>query len=361
MAKTIIITESQFDYITEGKLNEKSQNQEKDNGLFLKKMIKELHEFESKKNLMLERGAVAAFPYMGTLKNICKYIQQYIYNNKPTIDSTSNYTSWEFTIPKYLTRNIGFFKELIIDVTVYINPNGDRYSGHGGCTSYKNPSQYITTDGKWEIGKIFLFCCCDENRKLFERTFFHTAIHELNHKYEELKNALSDNSNRVFYDSATLRELAQKETFSYIPEVDKFIKDILYRLFSSSEANALVSATYGDLLSMNSERKNFIKDREELLPFNMYKYFKNNLYVLDYLSDDDWEHLRGFLDFYGQNISRASYGLESFKNKFYKKVNFCLKKIYNGIIRAAFLYYDNKDENKRTNIINQFGDSTITY
>lgn len=353
MGKTIIITESQFDYITEGKMNEDKR--------FIKRMIKELHEFENKNNLILERGAVAAFPYMGTLKNICKYIQQYIYNNEPVVDSSANYISWNFIIPNLLTRNIDFFKELKMDVTVFYNPNGDRYSGHGGCTAYKNPNQYITTDRKWERGEIFLFCCCDGSRRLFERTFYYTAIHELNHKYEELKNALSDNSNRIFYDGTTLRELAQKETFSHIAQVDKFVKDILYRLFSSSEVNALVSGTYGDLLSMNSERKNFIKDREKLISFNMYEYFKNNLYLLDYLSDEDWEHLRDFLDAYRQNISRSSYGLESFKNKFYKKVNFYLRKIYNGIIRAAFLYYDNKDENKRTNTINQFGDSTITY
>ena len=62
MAKTIIITESQFNYITENKTNV--------NKRFLKRIIKELKEFENKNNLILERGGVATFPYIDTIKNI---------------------------------------------------------------------------------------------------------------------------------------------------------------------------------------------------------------------------------------------------------------------------------------------------
>ena len=96
MAKTIIITESQFNYITENKTNV--------NKRFLKRIIKELKEFENKNNLILERGGVATFPYIDAIKNIYNYAQEYIIKNNPNVSDIA----WDFDIPKYLTRGIDF-------------------------------------------------------------------------------------------------------------------------------------------------------------------------------------------------------------------------------------------------------------
>lgn len=111
----------------------------------------------------------------------------------------------------------------------------------------------------------------------------------------------------------------KERIFSSDEFTDKFIKDILYYLFSSSEVNAYIAGTYGEMLSIDGERENFLKDREKLHAYKIWKYFTSNLDTLNYLTDDDWENLRDYLDVHNRSISRDSYGIESFKNRFYKK------------------------------------------
>lgn len=122
MAKTIIITESQFNYITENKTNV--------NKRFLKRIIKELKEFENKNNLILERGGVATFPYIDAIKNIYNYAQEYIIKNNPNVSDIA----WDFDIPKYLTRGIDFIHNLNINIFVILsnenNINMGKAKGH---------------------------------------------------------------------------------------------------------------------------------------------------------------------------------------------------------------------------------------
>lgn len=328
MAKTIIITESQFDYITGNKINESN--------LSLKRMVNELREFENKNNIILEKGGVAAFPYINAIKNIYNYVQEYILNNN------LNDTIWDVDIPKQLTRGIDFIHNLNINIIVVFN--GSKNINRGVTNGHKKIDGHISIENKWKEENIVIHCSCDKNKQLNKMDFCSLLIHELNHSYQELQNALSDSSNNSIDDTNILHWYTNQVSFSSNNFLDKFIKEIFYYLFSSSEVNAYIAGTYGEMLSMDGERKDFIKDRENLLAYRIYKYFISNLYTLNYLTDDDWLNIRDYLDFYDRSISRKSYGMESFKNNFYKKINYALQKYYKGIIRAAFLYYDTKDE-----------------
>ena len=335
LAKTIIITESQFNYITENKTNV--------NKRFLKRIIKELKEFENKNNLILERGGVATFPYIDAIKNIYNYAQEYIIKNNPNVSDIA----WDFDIPKYLTRGIDFIHNLNINIFVILS--NENNINMGKAKGHKKIDNSISPYNKWKEGNILMHCYCNGNRILNKSEFYNILIHELNHTYQELQNALSNSSNNSIDDANILNWNAKKEFFSSDEFTDKFIKDILYYLFSSSEVNAYIAGTYGEMLSIDGERENFLKDREKLHAYKIWKYFTSNLDTLNYLTDDDWENLRDYLDVHNRSISRDSYGIESFKNRFYKKIDSCLRKYYRGIIRAAFLYYDNKDEMAREN------------
>ena len=76
-----------------------------DSTRFLKRIIKETNEYELKENSILERGGVAAFPYAGTLENICQYVKQYIQTNDPVNNQ------WQIVIPKKLTTAIDWLPD----------------------------------------------------------------------------------------------------------------------------------------------------------------------------------------------------------------------------------------------------------
>lgn len=303
-----------------------------DSTRFLKRMIKETNEHELKENSILERGGVAAFPYAGTLQNICQYVKQYIQSNDPINEQ------WRIVIPKKITAAIDFFEELDLVIIVDIIPDSNFSSGGGGVIVKKNPQLQISNN-KFLNGNIIIYAECDEDKNLCERTLYSSLVHELNHKFEELKNSSSKNPNRLYNDTVGLNIEASRRNFSQNPEANQLLKDIFYRLFSSSEVNALIAGTYGDLMGMNSQRKNFLNDRNHLQSYYVYYTISSRLSLLNELSDEEWMNVKNFLDG-KKKVTKIDHKLQSFKNKFYRMVNVYLKKLYDGIIRAACTYYD---------------------
>ena len=171
MAKIIIITESQFNYITENKTNV--------NKRFLKRIIKELKEFENKNNLILERGGVATFPYIDAIKNIYNYAQEYIIKNNPNVSDIA----WDFDIPKYLTRGIDFIHNLNINIFVILS--NENNINMGKAKGHKKIDNSISPYNKWKEGNILMHCYCNGNRILNKSEFYNILIHELNHTYQE--------------------------------------------------------------------------------------------------------------------------------------------------------------------------------
>lgn len=308
-----------------------------DSTRFLKRIIKETNEYELKENSILERGGVAAFPYAGTLENICQYVKQYIQTNDPVNNQ------WQIVIPKKLTTAIDFFEELDLVIIVDIVQDGYFSSGGGGTIIKKNPQQYLSNNNTFQNGKITIYAECDEDKNLCERTLYNSLVHELNHKFEELKNSSSKNPNRLYNDTVGLNIEASRQNFSQNPEANQLLKDIFYRLFSSSEVNALIAGTYGDLRGMQSQRKNFLNDRNHLQSYYVYYTISSRLSLLNELSDEEWMNVKNFLDG-KKKVTKIDHKLQSFKNKFYRMVNVYLKKLYNGIIRAACTYYDKMED-----------------
>lgn len=336
--RTIYLTREQIEKLIDYGSEQELENA--DNERFLKRMIKETNEHELKENSILERGGVAAFPYAGTLQNICQYVKQYIRSNDPINNQ------WQIVIPKKLTTAIDFFEELDLVINVEINKNGFYRSGGGYTVIEPNPQTQLSNDGKFWNGEIVIYADCDEERTLYEQTLYNSLVHELNHKFEELKNSSSKNPNCIFDDSDNLNVVASEQTFSQNKEIDQLIKDIFYRLFSSSEVNALIAGTYGDLMGRHSQRKNFLKDRYYLQSYYLYRTISSKLPLLKGLSDEEWMNIKNFLEG-KKKITKKDHGLQSFKNKFYRMVNVYLKKLYDGIIRAACTYYDSIEEYNR--------------
>ena len=333
--RKIYLTREQIKKLIEYGDEQKLENV--DNERFLKRMIKETNEHELKENLILERGGVAAFPYAGTLQNICQYVKQYIRSNDPINNQ------WEIVIPKKITAAIDFFEELDLVIIVDIIPDNNFSSGGGGAVVKKNPQQQLSNNNKFLTGKIIIYAESDKDGYLCERTLYNSLVHELNHKYEELKSSSSKNPNRIHNDNKNLRAGASAQIFTQNQEINQLLKTIFYRLFSSSEVNALIAGTYGDLMGMHSQRKKFLNDRIHLQSYCIYYEIASKLHLLNKLSDEEWMNIKNFLDG-KKKITKKGHGLQSFKNKFYRMVNVYLKKLYDGIIRVACTYYDRAEE-----------------
>lgn len=307
----------------------------------LRKQLKESNDFENSQNLLLERGGVAAFPYNKAIQNICNYVNSYIRTNEPNADNI-----WVIKILPKLTKPIDIFKNLNLVVTVKFD-TGEFDFGSGESFVYANPKAYIA-DGKWINEQINITALCDEHRYLYNSTLYNSLYHEINHKYEELRNYLFDGSSRLSDDNNRLRIQAGNRRFTNDNATDELIHDILYHLFSSSELNALIAGAYGDFAGMKSQRQDFMSDRESTQAYLTYYKISHQLPLMEKMPDVDWMNLWCFL--YGdESINNVQ--INQIKNKFYRKVNQCLKKLYKGLTRAAMTYYDYSAQRKQRKII----------
>lgn len=350
MNKICYITEEQFNFLQEqGVLN---MDDKLSFNKLHKRLIKEIEDRENAENVLLERGGVAASPYMPTIESIISFIEDIIKNypkNSPNNDG------WILSIPTEVTKGIDFIENLDLTVFVYDDKSGKYNTGSGRTLISKEPSQDITADNKWKIAKITIYAFAYKKR-LYRRSFSLSLIHELNHKYEELQCYLHNSVENFVLNGKYFTQDIKNVTFSSNKDTDTFIKDILYRLFTPTEMNAFASGVYGELLGMKISRDEFIKNKDSVISFWYYFQLKKQFENLD-TNKVDWQALLKFFQqakypSYKGNNSKISYikdfsntnDIKVFANRFIKQVAKRLNKLYSKMEQVANAYFSYADD-----------------
>lgn len=350
MNKICYITEEQFNFLQgKGVLN--TDDRLSFNKLH-KRLIKEIEDRENAENVLLERGGVAASPYMPTIESIISFIEDLIKNypkNSPNNDG------WILSIPTEVTKGIDFIENLDLTVFVYDDKSGKYNTGSGRTLISKEPSQDITADNKWKTAKITIYAFAYKKR-LYRRSFSLSLIHELNHKYEELQCYLHNSVENFVLNGKYFTQDIKNVTFSNDKDTDTFIKDILYRLFTPTEMNAFASGVYGELLGMKISRDEFIKNKDSVISFWYYFQLKKQFENLD-TNKIDWQALLKFFQqakypSYKGNNSKISYikdfsntnDIKVFANRFIKQVAKRLNKLYTKMEQVATTYFSYADD-----------------
>lgn len=350
MNKICYITEEQFNFLQgKGVLN--TDDRLSFNKLH-KRLIKEIEDRENAENVLLERGGIAASPYMPTIESIISFIEDLIKNypkNSPNNDG------WILSIPTEVTKGIDFIENLDLTVFVYDDKSGKYNTGSGRTLISKEPSQDITADNKWKTAKITIYAFAYKKR-LYRRSFSLSLIHELNHKYEELQCYLHNSVENFVLNSKYFTQDIKNVTFSNDKDTDTFIKDLLYRLFTPTEMNAFASGVYGELLGMKISRDEFIKNKDSVISFWYYFQLKKQFENLD-TNKIDWQALLKFFQqakypSYKGNNSKISYikdfsntnDIKVFANRFIKQVAKRLNKLYTKMEQVATTYFSYADD-----------------
>ena len=350
MDKICYITEEQFNFLQEqGVLN---MDDKLSFNKLRKRLIKEIGDRENAENVLLERGGVAASPYMPTIESIISFIEDIIKNypkNSPNNDG------WILSIPTEVTKGIDFIENLDLTVFVYDDKSGKYNTGSGRTLISKEPSQDITADNKWKTAKITIYAFAYKKR-LYRRSFSLSLIHELNHKYEELQCYLHNSVENFVLNGKYFTQDIKNVTFSSNKDTDTFIKDILYRLFTPTEMNAFASGVYGELLGMKISRDEFIKNKDSVISFWYYFQLKKQFENLD-TNKVDWQALLKFFQqakypSYKGNNSKISYikdfsntnDIKVFANRFIKQVAKRLNKLYSKMEQVANAYFSYADD-----------------
>lgn len=350
MNKICYITEEQFNFLQgKGVLN--TDDRLSFNKLH-KRLIKEIEDRENAENVLLERGGVAASPYMPTIESIISFIEDLIKNypkNSPNNDG------WILSIPTEVTKGIDFIENLDLTVFVYDDKSGKYNTGSGRTLISKEPSQDITADNKWKTAKITIYAFAYKKR-LYRRSFSLSLIHELNHKYEEFQCYLHNSVENFVLNGKYFTQDIKNVTFSNDKDTDTFIKDILYRLFTPTEMNAFASGVYGELLGMRISRDEFIKNKDSVISFWYYFQLKKQFENLD-TNKIDWQALLKFFQqakypSYKGNNSKISYikdfsntnDIKVFANRFIKQVAKRLNKLYTKMEQVATTYFSYADD-----------------
>lgn len=123
-------------------------------------------------------------------------------------------------------------------------------------------------------------------------------------------------------------------------ELTKLYRTIIYRLFSTTELNALAAGVYGDLSGIQSNRDNFSNDIKTTQAWYVYQYIRDRLPAIEYMKPKAYGEIRKRLmntamSFGGKNISD-----EDYKRRFITVTKERLKDLYKRIGRVASYYYD---------------------
>lgn len=309
-----------------------------------------INENENKVVKLFEKQGVAAFRYNNIIKEIINYVKKEF-----SINKSSN-----IIIPQHILDKIDMLENPKIIVNIIDNKNANFLSGSGN--TILNNSK-LNSNNKIEniVIKITTY---SYNDILYIRTLTNSLYHELNHCCEFYKRLINGED---YYEFP--QKLFTNNHYRYLElssnNITNYIKLILYRLFFKTEYNALISSVYPDLLEYGTNKNNYKEDLKNVQAFIIYEKIKNNIHILDDLTDDDWNDLMFFCNneestnnSFGDFYIRANSSI-SFKNKFKKSVEYKLVNMFKDIMHTAFLFYEPDDIKKEHNLIKRMHEALI--
>ena len=288
--------------------------------------------------ILKEERGVAGIRYKKYIDRILEYCEEFVKNTpRMPIDG------FDYTIPIPDSYLFGFDFLENPKMTVYLKEYADGNLSSGGGTTNINQLDYLTDDKKLKdiIFNIYGF---SYNGKVFERTITNSIYHEINHCYDWWSRKGKKSVLAVPKDTGKkISVIFDNTTFSSYQLVDKFFKDLFYRLFIPTERRALVSTVYADLKAMNSKRTNFYEDIRETQAGNLLYAFSENLDLnIERCSIESLQICCRAL-----HIDKISYkNIHEFVSSFKKRVLEEIRKTWKDVGRAASLWYDEQEEFK---------------
>lgn len=301
---------------------------------------------EEKINRLVETRGIGATNYTSAIDDIAGYVENYITANPK---NTEDKNGWSFDVPLTKTKNIQIFKELHIHVNVTDIGDKELTIGKGSGNSSVYPKIYgDVVDGKYAYPLDIAINSYSNGVYLYRQTFLGILYHELNHLIEQLKRARSSNniSKSVYNQTVTYKDAKTNIVFSNNQSVDKLIKSVIYRLFSTSELNALTSEVFGELKALNSVRKNWSTDIQQTKAYGLYKHYKENYYVFENLSDEIYYKIKQVFDDSPFQSYHKSASLQGFKKWFLLMLKKRINELYKNIGLAASYWYDAQEDAK---------------
>lgn len=323
-------------------------------------------------NIVEERG-LAGLKYSKVCGEMIEYIKKYAYLHIPNDYITERYYFnngkdikdlhvwiYDILVPDYITEKIDFIEKLNFHIILkrVIMENAEdkmyeylRVAGSGSNTSNKH--DILNKDNQLKNSGIEIVCYMI-NDDFIDSTFKVSFFHEINHAYENYKRLLNyqKNSNlkekNLYYKLSNINYIGKVKLLDSSNAYDLAMGEILYRLWTDSERNALITHIYGDLESMKSKRENFSKDLKKSSAYKIYFNLKNNcIPLINSLNDSElWQK---YMQILGLKYNYMNKDIDAFKRSFIKRSNILLNSLFHNIGKAASLYYDQSEGIDLTN------------
>lgn len=293
---------------------------------------------ENKVIRIVEERGYFGTKYIPVVKQIIKYIEEYIRNN-----AKNEKDGWSLSIPNELTEKIDCVETLWINVKIVDSIEGFNNTGGGG-NSIRQQNKIV--NGKLAFGKISIYGFSYE-AELITRTVFNSLCHELNHLQEIYQKLLKKMSSMGTYKMIVDQNTICNYKFSNDPGTDKIIHDVFYRLMFKNEFNALINSVYGDLAGISSTRKYFRLDIKSTQAYAVYNRLKKELGLFsdDLLEDYEWKNIMKAYNYIAVDGAKHPSNINYFKKRFREHVIYKLNQLIKGIGKIASFYYDSVEAN----------------
>lgn len=296
---------------------------------------KDIVENENKVIRLVEERGVAASPYTHAIKTICDFVENYCH----TMETDEKKT---IKIPNELTEKIDFIKDLTLEVTITNSSSFNVLGNSGGGISNFEPYEDKIIDNK--LSKTLIEINCYAYRGYFlKNTFYNSLYHEINHCYEAYQDLKKNGYYKRFTGQVKKSNVKVDDIFDDYTDNELF-RQILYRLFSETEFNAIVSSVYGNLKGLDSKRENFKRDIVSTQAYYTYNLISKNYKSLyKKINDNNVSKIKQLLENVGIHLNPYGNSTESYVKELSRKTNFLLKQLFKQIGKVASLYYDNKE------------------
>ena len=292
-------------------------------------------ENENKVIRLVEERGVAASPYTQAIKTICDFVENYCHTMQIDEEKT-------IIIPFELTEKIDFIKDLTIEVTITNSNSLSVLTVSGGGSSNLKPYEDEIIDNKLSEALIKIHCYA--YRGYFAKyTFYNSLYHEINHCYDAYQDLKKNGYYKRFIGQVKKSNIKVDDIFDDYTDNELF-RRILYRLFSETEFNALISSVYGDLDGFDSKREDFKQHIKLTQAYNFYDLIsKNYMSLYKKINDKNINKVKQLLENHGIHLNPYGNSTESYVKELSRKTNFLLKQLFKQIGKVASLYYDNKE------------------
>lgn len=311
----------------------------------------EIVEVKNKVFRLVEERGVGAFPYKNDINKIFEFVKKQC-NVLSDVDGER-----EIDIPFELTSKIDFINNLSIKVKIINSTHENTMYNSGSGVTYFNMSDKIINN-KIDSIKIELTCYCYYGY-LMERTVYNSLYHEINHCYDAYNDLKTNGYYKRMKGQIGKSNIKIKDIFN--DKIDNELFElILYRLFSETEFNALVSSVYGDLQGMHSIRQNFQHDIQLTQAYYLWKYigtyYKSLFKKID---ENNIERIKYIFNTYNININPYGNSIDAFIKELIRKTTYLLNDLIKRIGKTASLYYDVQEEKPTNKIMKHVDKNTI--